>query len=354
MKKGYFKVFEVVICLTLLFYGFQVHATEEKNATKAESDKWSFIADDVADVNGIKISKEELLDYINTNSDPRTLNSLEGKSLKSFTREMIEKLTNQIILSQIAESEGFPHGYDLIKTVTEKMLKTLPENEKKDFEEYLASQNMTVDEFCEKKAANESESRQFAIEEWFNSKVQKNITVTDDEIKKYYDQAGDMVTASQILIKYDGNSDAAKAKAKEKAEKILKQIRDGADFRTLARTEGDCNSAVGGQPGCLGEFARGSMVQEFEDAAFALPVGGISDVVETPFGFHIIRVDSKRKRDLPPLNTIKDQIKDEISNIKAQDKVIEKMKEAKKQWVIKVTAFDNMKTKKAKSETTDK
>jgi foldase protein PrsA len=201
----------------------------------------------------------------------------------------------------------------------------------------LASQKMNLDDFCRRRAGNMLESRQFAIDTWVEQKIKKDVKVSEQDIKDYYDKAADVVSASQILIKPRGNSPEAKKEAKKKAEQMLARIRNGEDFRKLAATESNCGSNANGLAGSIGEFARGQMVQEFEDAAFALPEGGLSDVVETQFGYHIIRIDKKSKRPLPPIEQIKGKIAEDLKNIKAQDIVIGKLNEAKKQWKITIS-----------------
>ena len=311
----------------------------ETPKTSEPADRWAFIAADVADVNGIKVSKDDLLLYMKTAGDPKEFYSLSGKALDSYTHEMLGKLINQIILAKFAEDAGFKPGFELIKSETEKIIKKMPPEEKKQFMGYLSSQKMDVDAFCKKRAADKFAARQFAIDTWFDSDIKKNITVTDKEIEKFYAEAEDILSVSQILIKYDGNSPEAKAEAKKHAEELLIKIRAGEDFNKIAATESGCSSSNGGVPGALPPFGRGQMVQEFEDAAFALPVGSISDVVETDFGFHIIKVNKKSKRPLPPLSQIKEKIKEEIITIKGQDIVIKKLKDAKKEWKVTVTGF---------------
>lgn len=102
------------------------------------------------------------------------------------------------------------------------------------------------------------------------------------------------VGARHILISYKGAMRAAAYidRTKEQAEMLATELQEkatsGADFEELARKHSDDpGSASSG--GSLGKFARGQMVKEFSDAAFALPVGGVSDVVESPFGFHVIQ-----------------------------------------------------------------
>ncbi|NUP09646.1 MAG: parvulin peptidyl-prolyl isomerase [Polyangiaceae bacterium] len=101
----------------------------------------------------------------------------------------------------------------------------------------------------------------------------------------------DTVRASHILLMYQGSARStasrSKAEAQQKIQEIAGQIQTGQDFGELARAYSDCPSKAKG--GDLGTFGRGQMVGPFETAAFGLPVGGTSGVIETDFGYHIIR-----------------------------------------------------------------
>lgn len=100
----------------------------------------------------------------------------------------------------------------------------------------------------------------------------------------------DQIKASHILLMYAGSERSSATRSKEEAKTeidALKQELDGgADFAQLAIKHSDCGSAQSG--GDLGTFGRGQMVKAFEETAFGLPVGETSDVLETPFGYHII------------------------------------------------------------------
>jgi peptidyl-prolyl cis-trans isomerase C len=145
------------------------------------------------------------------------------------------------------------------------------------------------------------------------------INVTDEEAKKYYDENAkqiEQIRASHILIKpitTDPNTDPNKAKAaaKAKAEDLLKQIKEGADFAELAKANSDCPSAKEG--GDLGFFGRGQMVPAFEETAFALKPGQVSDIVETQFGYHIIKVTDRK-------NDTFEKAKDEVIKMITQPK----------------------------------
>lgn len=101
----------------------------------------------------------------------------------------------------------------------------------------------------------------------------------------------DTVQASHILLMYQGSARSSATRSKEEAQKqiaaLKQEIDGGADFAALAGEHSDCPSGQKG--GDLGNFGRGQMVKEFDDTAFALPVGGLSDVVETQFGYHLIK-----------------------------------------------------------------
>lgn len=101
----------------------------------------------------------------------------------------------------------------------------------------------------------------------------------------------DQINASHILLMYAGSERSSATRSKEEAQteisSIEQQLQGGTDFATLAREHSDCSSAAAG--GDLGTFGRGQMVKAFEDSAFGLDVGTNSGIVETPFGYHLIR-----------------------------------------------------------------
>ncbi len=101
----------------------------------------------------------------------------------------------------------------------------------------------------------------------------------------------DTVSASHILLMYEGSMRSTATRSKDEAQEQIKalktEIDDGADFADLAKEHSDCPSGADG--GALGTFGKGQMVKEFEDAAFSMEVGETSDVVETDFGYHLIQ-----------------------------------------------------------------
>lgn len=138
---------------------------------------------------------------------------------------------------------------------------------------------------------------------------------SDAAVKEYYEQHRDdrfteqeQVRASHILIPIAPDADdAAKAAARKKAEDVLAKVKAGGDFAALAKeSSGDPGSASKG--GDLGFFPRGRMVAPFEEAAFTLTPGTVSEIVESPFGLHIIKVDEKKAGGPQPIEQVRDQI----------------------------------------------
>jgi peptidyl-prolyl cis-trans isomerase D len=156
------------------------------------------------------------------------------------------------------------------------------------------------------------------------------LTVPEEELRKYYAENAARYTvaeerrASHILIGAPKDAPAAeRGKAKAKAEALLAELRKTpASFAELARkNSADSGSAARG--GDLDFFARGAMVKPFEDAAYAMKPGEISPVVESDFGYHIIRLDAVRGGEKKPFEAVRGEIEDEVKKQLAQKKYAE-------------------------------
>ncbi len=157
--------------------------------------------------------------------------------------------------------------------------------------------------------------------------IEQQVQVTDADIKQYYDQnlarykIDEQRRASHILINAAKDAPAAqKAAAKAKAEKLLEQLKKSPnDFAKLAKENSqDPGSAERG--GDLDFFGKGMMVKPFEDAAYALKEGQISDIVESDFGYHIIKLTAIKPAATRPLAEVKVNIEDEIRRNEAGKK----------------------------------
>jgi peptidyl-prolyl cis-trans isomerase C len=154
--------------------------------------------------------------------------------------------------------------------------------------------------------------------EYLKKEVVDKIKVTDEDMQLYYKSHQDefkvpeMIRARHILIKVVSDAPAEyKEKAKEKAEEILKRIKAGEDFARLATdfSEDGRTKAYGGD---LGFIPRGRMPAEFDKVAFALPEGGVIDVVETQAGYDIIKLEDRRAAAVESFDSVKDKVKEKV------------------------------------------
>ena len=142
-----------------------------------------------------------------------------------------------------------------------------------------------------------------------NRYVYSQIEVTEEEMQQFYETSKDSLAVKPItwevgMILYDTKpSDSSETLKLAEIKDIQKRLNMGEDFAALALETSDCPSKSEG--GDLGFFGRGMMVKPFEDAAFALNVGEISDVVRTQFGYHIIKVEEKRENEIRARHILK-------------------------------------------------
>jgi len=176
----------------------------------------------------------------------------------------------------------------------------------------------------------------FLANEFLRKEVAAKVTVSEDDVKSYYDTHQDefktpeMVKARHILIKVDKSaSEEDKKQAQKKAEDILSKIKAGEDFAKLASEFSD-DPGSKSKGGDLDFFARGRMVKPFEDAAFALKPGEVSGIVESPFGYHIIKVEERKEAGVEPYDTAKDKIKQKLVQERAKSTVTEFIEKAMK------------------------
>lgn len=141
-------------------------------------------------------------------------------------------------------------------------------------------------------------------------KVEQTINPTDAELRAAYSSSMDnfrmpeRVHVRHILVGTEGKSDAEKKTLKTKAEDLLKQVKNGADFAEVAKKNSD-DKGSGEKGGDLDYVVRGQMVPDFENVAFALKPKEISGIVTTQFGYHIIQVLDKEPARLKPFEEVK-------------------------------------------------
>lgn len=167
------------------------------------------------------------------------------------------------------------------------------------------------------------------LKEYGINKILSGVELTEEEIRVFYDghkdnfKTEETVKASHILVD-----------SEEEAEKILKEIKEGKDFAKTAEVYSKCPSKANG--GDLGFFSRGKMVPEFEEAAFKLNVGEISDVVKTQFGAHLVMVTEKKEPENLEFEQVRNKISDYLLGQKRNVAFTQKTEALKKQYKVEV------------------
>lgn len=185
---------------------------------------------------------------------------------------------------------------------------------KQAFEQSLAQEKMTTDQL---KADARAE---MVVTKLLQAEVEPRVAIAPAQVTEFYTKnpdrfkQGERVRASHILLRLPEQADeAAKVSVRAKAADVLKQVRAGKDFAALAKQYSeDPGSAQNG--GDLNYFQKGQMVAPFDQAVFALKVGETSDLVETQFGFHIIKLADKQAERVVSLDEVKPQVEEFLKN----------------------------------------
>lgn len=311
---------------------------EPKKEASAEVKKKELSPDlPVATVNGVTITRREVDNAVN-NYLIRVSQQLGDKHGAKV--EPNDKLRGQM-LDQMIESEVlfFEIGKHKFDGTADKVAKEL-EAAKASFPSPAEFEKAMKEDGLDEESLKKMFARRFNLEAYVENVVAPAVKVSDEDSKKFYNEnpdyfkLGDTVTASHILVAAKPDDKDNQAKAKEKAEGLRKKALAGEDFAKLAKENSDCPSRE--QGGDLGTFTRGRMVKSFEDAAFALEVGKISEVVESEFGYHVIKLTDKKKDAKVPFDQVKAKIVEHLKGGKINEALKSKVDELKKVAKIKV------------------
>lgn len=293
----------------------------------------------VAVVNGVEITADDFRKTVATYKESISkmygaeLWNQEVKDGVKYKDEMKKAILQQMIQEQVIYQEAKKKKLEAKPEEVDKQFKQLKESISKDkeYEKFLKDNNID-DEFLKAQLAKD-----ISIQNYKNN-FDKNTKISEEEMKKYYEEnknnyIDDEVKASHILISTVDSktnkpvSEAKKKEAKKKAEEVLKKAKSGEDFAKLAKEySDDKGSAENG--GDLGFFSKGEMVPEFEKAAFSMDKDEISDLVESQFGYHIIKVTDKKYKEYT-FDEVKDNIKQNLLYKKYTEEVNKLTKEAK-------------------------
>ena len=235
-------------------------------------------------------------------------------AIPRIRERIVEELIMRRVMMDAVAKEGITLSDEEFAEVKAELAEELPPGTT--LESYMAETGTTEAEMRE----------QMAVRKMIIAQAESVAKPSDEEIQKFYDEnkegfaQSESVTASHILIKVDpADDEAAKAAKRERIEGLRKQLAEGADFAELAKANSDCPSASAG--GDLGSFGKGQMVPAFEDAAFSQEIGKVGEVVETQFGYHLIKVTERSDAKTQDFGEVKTRISDILFSQKQQDAV---------------------------------
>ncbi len=278
-------------------------------------------------VNGVDITESEIEVLLGSRLKKMAtqLANLPPAIVQQYQRQLREQVLKGLTEMALLDEKVKEANIVITEQQVTEELKKMAAQQKLSLEDFKALVMKYGENFDDVK---ERARKGLAYQKLMEAQLGDKINVTEDDAEKYYSEnrsqfeTPEMVRASHILIEADttdpnADPNEAKARAKAKAKGLLGQIKDGADFAELAKANSACPSAAGG--GDLDFFpktGRGSMVPEFSNVAFTLDVNEVSGVVETQFGYHIIKVTDHKD---PEVITF-EQAKNEIINGLTQQK----------------------------------
>jgi parvulin-like peptidyl-prolyl isomerase len=299
-------------------------------AAKQAEDIWGFLPPVVAEVNGKKVTKEDIVKiFMAQFPDGQVPPTITRQMLEKFAPQMIKQMVDNMALLNMAEKDGFKADKKSTITALNELVKNIPPEQLEMEKQKLAEKNMTMESYIEKTSDNKFVQESIAIRQWLDKTALSNLKASDAEVKAFYEEnkanfkvPGDpegSIRASHILITFKDETPASEKEAKAKIDAILAKIKAGESFEKLAEAESACPSKKAG--GSLGAFSRNQMVKEFEDVAFALKDGEVSGVVKTKFGYHIIRRDKTVAENEKSLAEVKGAIENVIKAKKSEEVV---------------------------------
>jgi parvulin-like peptidyl-prolyl isomerase len=325
----------IVLCLVLSIFAFSC-AKQKENAALQKGTPAYELAKELSgilpvldpDVNAnlvvsdsFNITAGEIIQTIlmTAGNQSNELKSMEANRLKQVIRESATQFGERKLLELAAKNAGVVLSQEEIDAYLKDQYDKAGGEEK--FQEVLVNNGMDpeyVKEFIKS---------DLLIQSYLETVVNTEIKIPEEEIQRFY-QEDKSASVRHILLLTQGKNESEKAEIRKQMEAILARAKSGEDFAKLAKEYSeDPGSKDNG--GLYEDFGRGRMVKPFEDAAFSIPVGDLSDIVETTYGYHILKIVD-RKKETRPLDEIRPELEDKIRQTKRNDFIQKHIKKLKK------------------------
>ncbi len=267
--------------------------------------------DIVVVVNGEAISKDQVAREM-SGYQQKLLSSgqsLDSERLEALREQIIDSLVDRALLHQQSVKEGISVSEEKVQEHLEKIRERFSSEE--DFHTALERMGMSEE------AVREEIRRGEAVQKLIGDRFGSSAEVSKKDARGFYDThpeafvRPEQVHARHILIRPDPEGgETAEKEAREKLQDIRKKAESGEDFAELAKEYSEGPSGERG--GELGYFPRGKMAKPFEDAAFALKPGELSDVVKTQFGLHLIKLEDRKPEGVVPFEEVQEEVQEHL------------------------------------------
>ncbi|MBC8181290.1 peptidylprolyl isomerase [candidate division KSB1 bacterium] len=246
------------------------------------------------------------------------LKTMKAEQLKPYIDRFINQFAERKLLLDAAQETDISLSQAEIDSMLDLQYKRYGGEAK--FDSILAGRDINV-EFIKKDIINTA-----TISKYLENTLSDSAKVTEEEIMERY-KKDKTASVRHILLMTQGKSDSVKKEIRKKMEGILAEAKSGKDFAELVKkhTEDPGSKNTGG---LYKDFGRGKMVKAFEDAAFSVPIGEISDIVETRYGFHILKIVD-RKKETEPLEKVRPVIEKELTGKKRNSVTISHLQKLK-------------------------
>ena len=276
------------------------------------------------------LTSNEVILFIKSNLGAKSeqLKQLSADELKKYVDQNARLMADRKLILAEAEEAGIKITPDQIEQLLEAQASKTGGMDQ--YIKLLADNEITIDH------VRQSIEFELIIQGFLENVLGKDVEVTDEEINSLY-SVEKTASVRHILLLTQGKSEEEKPAIRKKMEAILARAKAGEDFAALAKeyTEDPGSREKGG---LYENFGRGTMVKPFEDAAFSVPIGQISDVVETEYGYHILKVEGRNK-ETRPLDEAKGDLESEIRNLKLNQKFLVFMNGLRQQKNLTVNSF---------------
>ncbi|HZX10030.1 MAG TPA: peptidylprolyl isomerase [Acidobacteriota bacterium] len=281
------------------------------------------------DINKVLVSSQnfnlttgEIIQFMEENlgSKAEQLKQMNAENLKQYVQRNASVLADRkLLLAEVRDSDVSITKQEVDQVINAQAEKAGGMDK---FREMLNSNGITLEIF------RGNIQKEMLIQSFLDQKIGSEVTVKDEEILSAYNSPK-TVTVRHILLLTQDKDEAEKKAVLEKMKQIQKRAQAGEDFTELAKEFSE-DSGSQEKGGLYENIERGVMVKPFEEAAFNVPVGEISDIVETQYGYHIIKVE-ERQMEERPLDQVRDEIRQNIRQTRIEQEFSRYMDELRSQ-----------------------